>query len=78
MSIQINNHSCIFICKLKQSVSQDFSNSNLSSDEPKADLHLSIDHVSIHPKTQVHSLFSPTNNSIISEQHPGKEFQSNN
>lgn len=57
----------------QKSVSQDFSNQSISSDEPKADIHLSIDHSNTPEK-----IFNLTNNSATPTNQPQSNQQYNN
>lgn len=57
----------------QKSVSQDFSNQSLSSDEPKADLHLSIDHSNTPEKNN----FNLANNSATMTNQPQQQYTHN-
>lgn len=59
----------------QKSVSQDFSNQSLSSDEPKADLHLSIDHSNT-PEKNNFNLINNNNSATIVNQ--PQQYTNNN
>lgn len=67
----------------QKSVSQDFSNQSISSDEPKVDMHLSIDHSNTPEKifNITNNSATPTNQPQLNQQHQqhyNQQQQSNN